>query len=1574
MKFRRLLSGISALAVAASAFAGLAVTANAATSSQKVDLSKIDSQSTYDSGTDTATLALKAKKWSKLDLTPYTQSDSGHVKSITISYKETVPSGGRTAIGIYDNDSAAYATNAYQDVAGAYVCYGVMGSNINKRVYLAPGSSYSNGGFAVDAEEEVSLTFDMDAKKFSGKIGAHNVGETAFGSLDSVDVLAVYSWSDCTYKISDMNITLDIAEETYYTVTYDVQGATKTEAVIENGSVKEVPDTYIGGYTFKGWTKDDDTTVYSTDEIKAMAITADTKFTAQYDVDTTYVEAIKEVSITGADKMTFGPDPDTAESNPYTVVITGVDGTTITEANLSSNVTDFNVTWDIGGFATKNDQPGQYCDSYGAFSVNNEGKVATSFELKNVPMNFIGMMTATVTYNGETFVAKKAVAALGNTTVPTSQILPEGGYPSDFSNYADSLIGYTASISGNNTSGSDVVTGNFFIAGSDTGRKAELMSEEGNKFFRVTKTVASKSDMFAHSLDVTNSQAIYEQKVRFNSSNSVITFTRGYPIWSSSSSYADVIGLTFTGSAINLGSTALTKNDAPASFQAGVWYNVVISVDPSAGAAWAKAYSMDGELLGEASNVALTTASAPTYWAFGLANSATGNMDVAGLSAYYPTADESTYTLTASQDTLSIPNGDTADLAASLKTKDGYDITGAATWTVLEEDMAEGVIITPDEADSHKAKVTLSESAVAGEATVQVNIGGYTKTIKLNITSSAESVKFTKSSTSVSIPLNDTPITAEYEAIVVDGSGTDLERAVTYGVYDKTNTSAYTLPDGITFEDGVLTVTKTAPAVTFTIRATGKNSDDSDISKSIKVTVHGLSFDFGTGADDDLAEGYTAVTPDTSYTAARGYGIASGTVTVGGTASTEDATSDYLDGALTFKADVEKGKNYTVEITYAGEVRTGYINSDLAGYPLDTTDNYGKAAAYTELTTKTYTVAVPTDTLDLIISGNGAKIAAITITKDADKAPKSTPDIHHVGDSTAANNGSWAYYIDHNRGSFPALAELATFYNNGAGGRNLCTYYTQGKLGGVLKAIEPGDIVMFGNNGTNGLGSFFEEDVNFYLDAAEAMGAKIIINSYTPHGAKGGYAYVYDSAANTFNGWRTDSGDPITRKVAEERAASDPNYLGFVEIGKNADAAFNAYVADYAKNGYASADAAAQAIIACFSDHNHYSDGSIARDLMLNGYGDTKGIVEQIVGILSSDAPAAPTATPAAPTATPAAPTATPEPTTPVTYTVTFVADGETIATRTVNAGETVTDIPDVPEKEYKTGKWVVGDDDFTDETVINADTTVTARYSAIYASLRFTDENGQTTNVAVGLGTVLTSELIPIVPTKEGFTGKWVIENTDTVVTPGYTVTEGFTANAVYTEIEDPTSEYTISFDAENAIVKVYTNEELTEELEAPYTVKSDGQLYFTVETEPGYELGEVATDGNSAINETGTFVWTLNNTTADSTISVTSNQATVYYSLGKGIPGRENWTVKIKNWDEEKSLPVAVMLATYDENGVLIGINIDSAELAVGENKDFFVSSNNLEDKSKAETSKYMVWDTSTNKPLVKAVEGTK
>ena len=49
------------------------------------------------------------------------------------------------------------------------------------------------------------------------------------------------------------------------------------------------------------------------------------------------------------------------------------------------------------------------------------------------------------------------------------------------------------------------------------------------------------------------------------------------------------------------------------------------------------------------------------------------------------------------------------------------------------------------------------------------------------------------------------------------------------------------------------------------------------------------------------------------------------------------------------------------------------------------------------------------------------------------------------------------------------------------------------------------------------MNSTFEDDLNYYIDAAEAMGAKIIINSYTPHGAVANYAKGYNQTTHTFD-------------------------------------------------------------------------------------------------------------------------------------------------------------------------------------------------------------------------------------------------------------------------------------------------------------------------------------------------------------------------------------------------------------------------------------------------------------------------
>ena len=933
------------------------------------------------------------------------------------------------------------------------------------------------------------------------------------------------------------------------------------------------------------------------------------------------VEPIESVDIVGASNLTFGSDPNTAYENPYSVTITGTQGTTITEDNLSKLVTDFKVTWDIEGFKTANDQEGQYCDSYGSFSTNGESKVATTFDLRNVPMNFFGKMTATITYNGTTTNAEKYVVALGDLTKASNQVLPLAGYPKDLSSYPDALVGYTLvrEAYGNSR---DLLVGGWCTAGSDTNTGTLMVDNDGTKFLR-SNANQKKSHVITNKISAQTGQTVFTTRVRYNRSGGVVTLTSGYPTWQSKS-YTNAASLSFNGTNITLNGTALTKNDASATFQTGTWYDIVLSADKTTETCYALVYDTDGNLLGKSDLTAWNEgASAPTFFSVGMDGNTYGNtsyIDMASYEAFTPIADAASYTLDAGQTTLSIPNKDKATLTASLSDVNGYPITQQATWSVLEDDMQESVVITPDANDSHKAVVSLADNAEAGTATIQVNIGGAAKTIELNLTSSEESVKFVESTTSIAIPMDEgETATASFSAQVVDGNGDDLGRDVTLRAFEKDGTTEFQGTDGIQFDLGAneLKVTSAAMPMQLIIRATGKNSDNQTITKDVKVNIHGMSFDFGIAGDDAVAAGYTAVTTNTTYTAANGYGLVSGTPTAGGEASTEDATADWLEGDMQFNMKVKKGEFYTVEITYQGVLTTGYVNSDLAGYQLGSSE---------EMTTATFTIPATLDVIDLRVADytandatSVARIAKITVTKQAKRQKRTKRVVHHIGDSTSANNGSWAYRLSKSSATYPELFELCDFQNNGAGGRNLCTYYTQGKLASVLRDIYPGDIVMFGNNGTNGMGSTFEDDVNYYLDAAETLGAQIILNSYTPHGAVAGTSYAsgYNSTTNTFDSYRKDTYDNILRSVAEQRAANDDNYLGFVEIGKNADAAFNAYVADYAANGYASADAAAQAIIACFPDHNHYNNAALACDLMLNGYGDVKGIVEQLKDILT---------------------------------------------------------------------------------------------------------------------------------------------------------------------------------------------------------------------------------------------------------------------------------------------------------------------------------------------------------------------
>ena len=1009
------------------------------------------------------------------------------------------------------------------------------------------------------------------------------------------------------------------AGNTYYKVTYDVKGEKSEETVKENTSPLNIPDLTNYGYIFKGWQVNDDTENLI-DDLKEYKITADTKFTAIYEKDTEYIEPIISAEIKGNQIMTFGDSPDIAAENKYTLTLTGQNGTIITADTIDSRIDDFNIEWDIDGFKTVNDTD-KYCDSYGEFAEHTNTATEVLFMLRQCDFNFYGKLNATVTYNGETIEASMYVAATGDKSMADNQILPEAGYPSDFDEYPDSLVGYTTLK--DTYGGNDIMVGGWGMSGSDSG-DAVIMKEENNKFLRINCPTSSKSHMFTNSINTPQKQIIFEQNIRFNG-NGCITLTSKQPYWTDKEGYTTPVTLEFDGTTIKLNGIAIKNNDIDVTVNKGKWYKIVLSADKTTESCFVKVYDLNGQFVGETDSIAWTENSEPTYYSIGFANKQTGTVDFDAYRAYYPAADISTYTLNISQETLSIPNKDTATLSASVKSKEGYNITGAAEWSILEDDMQD-IIITPDVVDSHKATITLGEGASAGEATVQVNIGGYTKTIKLNITDSAESIKFTSSQGSLAIPLDEKSVnTAKYSAAVINGDGMDLNRNVSLGIYDKNNVNKYNLPDGISFDAsaGTISVTSAAVPCVFTVRATGESSDGKILSRSVKVTVHGLSFDFGSGADESVTEGYTDINPLTTYTVSRGYGI-EGSAKAEGTPSIDNAESDYLSGDFTFKAKVTKGKHYRVKIAFSGDLVSEYVSEALSGHErtlaAEGTTHTGYTVKTEEITEQVYDIPVVDDVMDLKFSG--ARVAYISIEK-VEKTAAEKPNIWSVGDSTIGNSGSYAYNLARDQANYPEFTALADYHNNGKGSRNLKTYYTQGWLDNILINIRPGDIVTIGNMGTNpgGMsGTQFKAPLDYYVDACLAMGAKVILTSYTPHGCVEGYEYVYDKTTHTFHGCREDAYDSLGIRVIYEERKDDPDILGFIDIGLNADNAFNEYVADYAKNGYENEDAAAKAIMDCFGDHNHYGNGGrsqLAGDLILNGYGTAPGIVSELVRVLT---------------------------------------------------------------------------------------------------------------------------------------------------------------------------------------------------------------------------------------------------------------------------------------------------------------------------------------------------------------------
>ena len=1128
----------------------------------------------------------------------------------------------------------------------------------------------------------------------------------------------------------------------YFIATFDVEGTKTTKtADKDTGLISEVPETAKTGYVFDGWYKDDDTeTVISTEDVLSTPLTANTVYTAVYHKDPEYIEPMTDISLVvpNGGLLTMGESDTDFASNEISVKVTGELGSDLYEQG-ETRVAPIDVKWTFSGFNTmftgdgtskptdsdQKDADGNYltyCDTYAKVVYDEENPTVANFTLANQASNFYGKVKVEVTYYGGgedtsktiTLTQEKPLTILANKAQVTGQILPKPGYVSDFSWYEDSMVDFKVSDSPDNRSADDITTGDWAAYGGNSGKGLYIRKEGDEKFLQLYSTGTNSSSFATNQLDAApTEQVIIKQDVRFYNNNSAILFKSVNPPTWTPAGAATTLSLNFSGTALTMNGQATVAPASP-----GVWYTIVLSCDVTSGLWYAKVYDREtGALLGESDIEPFVDAGSltPTFLCYRTPDNSQGTLDFNNVIMYTPEI-AGDLTTTIESETVAIP--ETADeeasstqLSVSALSTEGYDIISAAEWSIVSDAEDPNVVITPDENNSHMATLSVKYGAQAADIKVRVSMGGKTKDIPVRISGSSDSVNFTKSYSSISIPLQEGQVDSYvYEAKVQDKNLQDIAgKAVTYAVYDKNNANELTtLPEGITFDKdtATLTVSEKASATVLYIRASGTNSKDEPISRSVKVTIHGLSFDLGSDADDAVAEGYTAVTPNTPYSDSTGYGIESGSGTEGGTASADNADSDNIDGTFKFQAKVEPKKVYNVTINYMGTVASEYVNADLSGRTLTNTAQ----------TAVTYVIPVIDDVLDLSFSR--ATVSSIVIEKQADKGPGVKPNIYTIGDSTIANNGSWAYNLARDIANYPDLMNIASFSNNGRGGRNLSSYYTNGELADrVLSQVRPGDYVMIGDMGTNGMGTTFEEDFNYYIDACEALGAKIILNSYTPHGAVGDYANGYNKDTHTFTSYRQDaydnivrnifierttkppvgddtsigihdvdgkftlvsdkaydkavviaadySGDKLTNVTATEKAIAagvndlgiesaenrkifiwdsldemkplfdaagssenenkyDPNVVGFVDIGKMADAAFNAYVAEGADD--AAKEARAQEIISCFSDHNHYGANAthpqLAGNLMIGGYGtgdDAKGIVKTLVDIITND-------------------------------------------------------------------------------------------------------------------------------------------------------------------------------------------------------------------------------------------------------------------------------------------------------------------------------------------------------------------
>lgn len=876
-------------------------------------------------------------------------------------------------------------------------------------------------------------------------------------------------------------------------------------------------------------------------------------------------ETLSEITLDpGINTRIYQPELDAPVHMPLAVKATGIYG-----GDLTDKVT---ITWTTTGIKeedgyislTKEEGTGMGTDG-----DSPDGSPTAYFNVRNGVSNWFGNITVTVSYLDETLTASTPFAVIGASSAGTN-LAPQTGYYEDMSYYADDLVGYKATA--NSETGQDLVLNNWSIYGSNGARSLELkQDDDSTKYLQFNSNGGGGSTVGVYQLADQAEQYIVDMKVRFTGGSMSFGHYLRTPnnrdpnaSWSAS----------YSGGTLTMGNQSITGLNSTD------WFRVVVSADESSGIGWMKVYDNEGGLVGAIDNEPLlgTASDIQKYFCF----NGTYPVDLAKFKIYYPTA--STLNISGGDGVLQVPEATaegnattTEELTAVMTDVDGYTMTGVIDWSLADE--YTGVEIKSTGAQT--AELTIGETAAAGDITIVASNGSTRVEKTVTLSTSGNSIAFTSSTTSMTIPFEGEPaVTASFaaEARNKDGEPIETNNGVTLSMVNAQG-ETYT-NDNITFADGTLTVSAGAPSVTLYIKAdavVGSDGETENLSSRVRVNIHGLSFSFGTEDPED--ESFTKVTSADAYSDRVGYGFADTSVI------TDAGTNVSGTAAYRFKAKVPNG-NYVVKV----ETTSSSIKSEVV-------ENVTATTGITKTGTQ-FTVAVCDEVLDLTFDA-GTTLTSIAISQDAPKAEREKPMLYAIGDSTTNSTSpgfSWGNCVP---GVVAVPDSLMGFENHGKAGDDSVVYYNAGRVENVLLSICPGDYVTV-NMGINSKeagepASYYTLLDEYYVQGIIQRGGIPIIVTATPQGPVNKGIGNYDEETGIFTCNRgTDAHNGDLRKIAQKYD------LNIIELGYWGDDYFNGLTQeDATESGF---DSVIDMVRSWYPDHNHYTQefGKVIAEYILD--------------------------------------------------------------------------------------------------------------------------------------------------------------------------------------------------------------------------------------------------------------------------------------------------------------------------------------------------------------------------------------